>query len=99
MEIIKSLEILCYYFGMKPNEFWDCKYSEIVLFCQIRLIRLYDDLRSEINLQEAVTNKLIAGDCMNQNSKILLIKDNYKELFEVEKEEQSLEEQRKLFKG
>ncbi len=36
---------------------------------------------------------------MNQNSKILLIKDNYKELFEVEKEEQSLEEQRKLFKG
>ena len=84
---------------MKPNEFWDCKYSEIVLFCQIRLVRLYDDLRSEINLQEAVTNKLIAGDCMNQNAKILLIKDNYKKLFETEEEEQTLEEQRRIFKS
>jgi hypothetical protein len=50
-------------------------------------------------LQEAVTNKLISGDCMNQNAKIILIRDSYKELFEIEEEEQSLEEQRKIFKG
>ena len=58
-----------------------------------------DDLKREIILQEAETNKLIAGDCMNQNAKIILIKDNYPELFKEDEEEQTLEEQRKLFKG
>ena len=36
---------------------------------------------------------------MNQNAKIIPIRDSYKELFEIEEEEQTLEEQRRLFKG
>ena len=58
-----------------------------------------EELIDAINLQEAATNKLIAGDCMNQNAKVILIRDNYKELFESQEEVQTLEEQRMLFKG
>ncbi len=65
----------------------------------MHLIKIIDDLKREINLQEAVTNKLIAGNCMNTNAKIIPIKDSFKELYEQEYEEQTLEEQRKLFKG
>ena len=65
----------------------------------MHLIKIIDDLKREINLQEAVTNKLITGNCMNTNAKIIPIKDSFKELYEQEYEEQTLEEQRKLFKG
>ena len=36
---------------------------------------------------------------MNQNAKIVLIRDSYKELFKEKDEVQTLEEQRRLFKG
>jgi hypothetical protein len=84
---------------MKPNEFWNSRYSEINVYCQTHLMKIIDDLKREINLQEAVTNKLIAGDCMNQNAKVILIRENYKELFDEEGKEQTLEEQRMLFKS
>ena len=94
------MEPLAYYFDMKPHEFWNSEYSKINVYCQTHLIKIIDDLKCEINLQEAVTNKLISGDCMNQNAKIIYIKDNYKKLFDKKEEkEQTLEEQRKLFKG
>lgn len=82
---------------MKPKEFWNSKYSEIKVYCEVNLIKTTDDLKKEINLQEAVTNKLIAGDCMNQNARIILIRDSYPNLFE--EREQSLEEQRRIMKG
>lgn len=84
---------------MKPHEFWNSRYSEINIYCQTHLVKIIDDLKNEINLQEAVTDKLIRADSMSKNPKIILIRDNYKELFEVEKKEQTLEEQRMLFKG
>lgn len=84
---------------MKPSEFWNSTAREVYTYFNSRAIRKLDDFRNEINLQEAVTNKLLAGDCMNKNSKILMIKDSFPELFEKEEEEQTLEEQRKLFKG
>lgn len=84
---------------MKPREFWNSRYSEINIYCQVHLTKIIDELKQEINLQEEVTNKLIAGDCMNPNAKIMLIRDSYKELFDAQEEEQTLEEQRKLFKG
>lgn len=93
------MENLAYYFDMKPNEFWNGRYIEINKYCQSHLIKIMDDLKREIVLQEAVTNKLIAGNCMNQNAKIILIKDNYPELFKEDEEEQTLEEQRRIFKG
>lgn len=84
---------------MKPYEFWNSRYSEINAYCQIHLVKIIDELKREIDLQEAVTNKLIAGDCMNQNAKMITIKEQYKELYEIEEEEQTLEEQRMLFKS
>lgn len=36
---------------------------------------------------------------MSKNPKIILIRDNYEELFKTEEKEQTLEEQRKLFRG
>lgn len=84
---------------MKPNEFWNCRYSEIKTYCQANLARKNDNLIEAIDLQEAVTNKLIVGNCMNPDAKIILIRDNYKELFDAQQEEQTLEEQRRLFRG
>ena len=98
IDLIYAIEPLAYYFDMKPFEFWNSRYSEINIYCQTHLIKIFDDLRREIDLQEAVTNKLIAGDCMNQNAKTIMIRDNYKKLFEQE-QEQTLEDQRRLFKG
>lgn len=84
---------------MKPAEFWNSTAREVYTYFNSRAIRKIDDFRNEINLQEAVTNKLLAGDCMNKNSKILMIKDSFPELFEKEEEEQTLEEQQRLFRG
>ena len=84
---------------MKPHEFWNSRYSEINAYCQTHLVKIIDDLKSEINLQEVVTNKLIRADSMSKNPKIILIRDNYKKLFKTEEKEQTLEEQRILFKG
>lgn len=84
---------------MKPQEFWNSRYSEINSYCQAHLIKQIDELKKEINLQEVVTNKLISGDCMNQNAKIILIRDSYKELFREKEKVQTLEEQRRIFKG
>ena len=99
IELIYSIEPLAYYFDMKPHEFWNSRYSEINAYCQTHLVKIIDDLKSEINLQEAVTNKLIRADSMSKNPKIILIRDNYKKLFKTEEKEQTLEEQRILFRG
>ena len=93
------MEQLAYCFDMKPHEFWNSRYSEINIYCQTHLVKTIDELKCDINLQEAVTDKLIRADSMSKNPKIILIRDNYKELFEIEEKEQTLEEQRMLFKG
>ncbi len=66
---------------MKPKEFWNSRYSEINNYCQMCMMKIIDDLKREISLQEAVTNKLIRADSMSKNPKIIPIKDSYKSLF------------------
>ena len=56
---------------MKPEEFWNSGYLEINIYCQAHLIKTMDDLKREINLQEAVTNKLIRADSMSKRPKII----------------------------
>lgn len=85
---------------MKPFEFWNSRYSQINTYCQVHLAKIIDDLKREINLQEAVTNKLIRADSMSKNPKIILIRDNYEKLFEEEKEiSQSPEEIARRMRG
>lgn len=99
MDLIYALEPLAYYFDMKPQEFWDSRFLEINTYCQAHIVRILDNLKRDINLQEAVTNKLIMADGMQAKPKIIPIKDSYKELFEEEEKEQTLEEQRMLLRG
>ena len=82
IRLIYSLEPLCYYFNMKPNEFWNSTYKEINTFTQANLCRIIDDFRQEIKLQEAVTDKLIMADAMsNKKPKILSLLKTFKNLF------------------
>ncbi len=84
--MIYAMEPLAYYFDMKPNEFWNGRYMEISMYCQVHLIKIIDDLKRNINLQEATTNKLIMADSMCKKPKIVLIRDSYKDLFKAEEE-------------
>ena len=69
---------------MKPREFWNSTYREINIYIQTHLVKIVDNLKREINLQEAVTNKLIKADSMSKRPKIILIRDSYKGLFKEE---------------
>lgn len=70
---------------MKPREYWNSTYREISIYIQTHLVKIMDDLKREINLQEAVTNKLIRADSMSKKPKIIPIRDSYKDLF-IEKQ-------------
>lgn len=101
MELIYAIEPLAYYFDLKPQEFWNSRYMEINIYCQTHLVKNIDDLKREINLQEAVTNKLIKADSMsNRQPRIIPIRDSYKELFkEEELQTQAPEEIIKRMRG
>ena len=57
---------------MKPEEFWNSTYREINIFTQVRLTKIMDELRQEIQVQEEVTNKLIMADAMSNRMKFIL---------------------------
>lgn len=69
---------------MKPNEFWNCTYREVVLFCEVNCGKVADDFKANINLQEAVTNKLIQADgmTMGKRAKVVLLRKMFEKLFE-----------------
>ena len=82
------MEPLCYYFSMKPNEFWNSTYREINTYTQVNLCHIIDNFKQEIQLQEAITNKLIMADAMsNRNPKIIPLQKTFERLFQENKEE------------
>lgn len=56
-------------------------YKEINKFCQANLIRLQDDFKRNIILQEAVTDKMIQADSMSKKPKVVPLRKMFKELF------------------
>lgn len=67
---------------MKPNEFWNSTYREINIFTQSNLCKIMDQFRQEIQLQEAVTDKIIMADAMsNKRPKIIPLHKTFKKLF------------------
>jgi hypothetical protein len=81
-QIILSLEPLAYYFGMLPDQFWNGRYKEIYLFCSMNVIKMKDDFKRQIQIQEAATNKLIMADSMsNERPKLVTIESMFKGLF------------------
>lgn len=66
-----------------PNEFWNITYREVNVFCQSNLIRLQDDFKRNIVLQEAVTDKLIMADAMsNRKPKIIPLQETFEKVFQ-----------------
>ena len=81
-DLIYALESLAYYFSMKPKEFWNSTYREINMFTQANLCKVTDDFKREINLFEAVTDKLILADAMsNKRPKVVALHKTFAKLF------------------
>lgn len=79
--MVYGLEPLAYYFNLSPHEFWNTRYKEIYLYCEIQFIRIVEDFKQEITLQEAVTDKLLQGDSMRKKPKIVPLRKMFSELF------------------
>ena len=47
----------------------------------MQYVRIIEGFRQEIILQEAVTDKLLQGDCMRKKPKIVPLRQIFKELF------------------
>ena len=72
---------MAYYFNMKPNEFWNCEYKTINIYLQTNMIKILDDFKMQIILQEAVTDKLIRADSMSKRPKIIPLRKMFNKLF------------------
>ena len=69
---------------MKPEEFWNSEYKQINSYLQINMIKLLDDFKMQITLQEAVTDKLIKADSMSKKPKIIPLRKMFNKLFKEE---------------
>ena len=76
-------EPLAYYYGMKPQEFWDCSYREVIVYCEANCARTMENFKTNVIIQEATTDKLIRADGMNmgKKAKVIPLKKMFKELF------------------
>lgn len=52
------------------------------MYCEMNMIRIKDDFKQQIVIQEATTDKLIKADSMSKNPKILPLRTMFKKLFE-----------------
>ncbi len=83
---------------MKPEEYWNARYREVVLYCNVNLFKITDNLKRNIEVLEGVTDKVIMSNSMCvKKPKILKLKDMFGKLFK--KKEQSVEEQIKILRG
>ena len=69
---------------MKPDEFWNCEYRQLNTFIQINMIRILDDFKRQITLQEAVTDKLIKANSMTKRPKVIPLRKMFSKLFKEE---------------
>ena len=79
-----ALEPLAYYFNVKPEEFWNCEYRQINSYLQTNMIKMLDEFKMQIVLQEAVTDKLIKADSMSKRPKVVPLKKSFNKLFPQE---------------
>lgn len=69
---------------MKPDEFWNSEYRQINSYLQIHMIKILDDFKMQITLQEAVTDKLIKADSMSKRPKVIPLRKMFSKLFKQE---------------
>lgn len=81
-ENVLNLEPLAYYFDIKPEKFWNSRYKEIYLYCEMQIIKQKDNLKENINLYDALTDKMIQADAfLNKKPKVVSLRKMFKELF------------------
>lgn len=69
---------------MQPDDFWNAEYRQINSYLQINMIRILDDFKMQIQLQEAVTDKLIKADSMNKRPKVIPLRKMFAKIFKEE---------------
>lgn len=78
------MEALAYYFNMKPEEYWNTEYRCINSYLKVNMIKMLDDFKMQITLQEAVTDKLIKADSMSKRPKVIPLRKMFSKLFKEE---------------
>lgn len=73
-------------------------FREITLYCEMQSIKVLEDLKKEIQVQEAVTDKLIGASIVQKNPKIISLKSMFEKLFPKKIKIQSAEEQAKILR-
>lgn len=56
-------------------------FREISLYCEIQSIKVLEELKQEIQVQEAVTDKLIGASMVNERPKVISLKSMFTKLF------------------
>ena len=87
---------------MKPFEFWNSTYREVNLYAQVQSARVIDEFKQEIQLQEAVTDKLIKASIVQEKPKVVRLIDTFSKLFKKDEPEikvQSAEEQARILRS
>lgn len=67
---------------MKPIEFWNTDYREVILFCEMNAVRIVEEFKQNINLNDVTTDKLIQAHPLNSKQKIVPISKVFSKLFD-----------------
>lgn len=92
---------MAYSYGMTPNEFYDCTYKDVLDYVEYNSLQREKELKNQINLFEAVSDKIISATKWKKPKYISLVRDYFKDLFkkELEKKPQTIEEQLRVLKS
>lgn len=82
LELIYAFEHLAYYCGLKPREFWDCRFKEVAIYCKNKVLQEMEQHRKQIQLFELVSDKVLFGNpYIAKSPKSIRLLKEYKELF------------------
>lgn len=87
---------------MNPQTFYDCTYKDVMEYVEYNSLQREKELKNQISLYEAVTDKMISATKWTKPKYISLIKNTFKELFASElepKEGQTIEEQIRILRS
>ncbi len=74
-------------------------FKEIYMYCEVQSIRALEDLKKEIQVQEAVSDKLIGASIVQKNPRVISLRSMFDKLFPKEKiKAQPAEEQVKIMR-
>lgn len=87
---------------MNPQTFYDCTYNDVMEYVKYNSLQREKELKNQISIYEAVTDKMISATKWKNPRYISLIRDTFEEFFASElelKEEQTIEEQIRILRS